>query len=113
MFDASLVVQLVTAAVAVLGIIWHQQHTTDKVRDELSGSESRLRAEFTSANSELRGEFTSANSEPRGELAQLRASVASNGERLARMEGLMAGLISDRAEALLSAPDSATGPPSR
>ena len=40
--DANTVTQMVTVALAVLAIIWHQQRTTDKLRDRLDGVERRL-----------------------------------------------------------------------
>ena len=52
--------QVVTVALAVLAIIWHQQRTTDRLRDGTS----------------------------RG-LEKLGAAVAANGERLARIEGFL------------------------
>ena len=36
------IAQLVALLVAVLGIIWHQQHSTDKLRDEIIGNGQRL-----------------------------------------------------------------------
>ena len=53
-------VQVVTVALAVVAIIWHQQRTIDKLRDDTD----------------------------RG-LEKLRTEVASNGERLARIEGFL------------------------
>ena len=50
-------VQVVTVALAVVAIIWHQQRTIDKLRD--------------------------------GAIEKLRTDVASNGERLARIEGFL------------------------
>lgn len=40
--DIGTVSQLVTVALAVLAIIWHQQRTTDKLRDRLDTVEQRL-----------------------------------------------------------------------
>ena len=53
-------VQVVTVALGVLAIIWHQQRTTDKLRDGTSQA-----------------------------LEKLGAGVAANGERLARIEGFL------------------------
>ena len=53
-------VQAVTLILAVLAIIWHQQRTSEKLRDD-----------FTQANDRLRDE------------------VAANGQRLARIEGFL------------------------
>ena len=36
------IAQLVALLVAVLGIIWHQQHSTDKLRDEVVSNGQRL-----------------------------------------------------------------------
>lgn len=52
--------QVVTVALAVVAIIWHQQRTIDRLRNDTD----------------------------RG-LEKLGAAVASNGERLARIEGLL------------------------
>ena len=40
--DANTVSQMVTVASAVLAIIWHQQRSTDKLRDRLDSVERRL-----------------------------------------------------------------------
>ena len=40
--DINTVSQIVTAALAVLAIIWHQQRSTDKLRDRLVSVEQRL-----------------------------------------------------------------------
>ena len=40
--DANTVTQMVTVALAVLAIIWHQQRSTDKLRDRLDSVERRL-----------------------------------------------------------------------
>lgn len=53
-------VQVVTVALAVVAIIWHQQRTIDKLRDDTD----------------------------RG-FEKLGAAVVSNGERLARIEGFL------------------------
>ena len=53
-------VQVVTVALAVVAIIWHQQRTIDKLRDDTD----------------------------RG-LEKLSAAVVANGERLARIEGFL------------------------
>ena len=37
--DLNTVTQIVTVALAVLAIIWHQQRTTDKLRDRLDASD--------------------------------------------------------------------------
>ena len=40
--DIGAISQLVTVVLAVLAIIWHQQRTTDKLRDRLDTVEQRL-----------------------------------------------------------------------
>ncbi len=42
--DANTVSQMVTVALAVLAIIWHQQRSTDKLRDRLDASDREHRA---------------------------------------------------------------------
>ena len=42
--DAHTVSQMVTVALAVLAIIWHQQRSTDKLRDKLDASDREHRA---------------------------------------------------------------------
>ncbi len=63
--------QLATVALAVLTIIWHQQRSTDKLRDD-----------FNQANTELRTEFSRT-------IGQLCTEVSHNGQRLARIEGYL------------------------
>ncbi|MDE0699553.1 MAG: hypothetical protein OXH61_02395 [Acidimicrobiaceae bacterium] len=58
--DLDAIVQLVTVAMAAMGIVWHQQHNTDKLRGELSEDH-----------------------------AKLRDAIAHNGERLVRIEGFL------------------------
>ncbi len=53
-------VQVVTVALAVVAIIWHQQRTTDRLRDSTNRA-----------------------------IERLGAGVAANGERLARIEGFL------------------------
>lgn len=65
------VAQLVAVVLGVFAIIWHQQQSIDT-----------LRAEFTAAHNELRTELLT-------EFDKLRAQVAENGERLARIEGFL------------------------
>lgn len=63
--DAAIVMQLVTTVLAVAGIVWHQQHSTDKLRDD----------------------FNAATRDQRVATDKLRDVVAENGQRLARIEG--------------------------
>ena len=64
-------VQVVTVALAVVAIIWHQQRTTDKLRDGTSQAIDKLRDGTSQA------------------IGKLGAGVAANGERLARIEGFL------------------------
>ena len=64
-------VQAVTLVLAVLAIIWHQQRTSEKLRDDFTRANNRLRDDFTQANNRLRDE------------------VVANGQRLARIEGFL------------------------
>ena len=65
--DADAIAQLVTLVLAVLTLVWHQQRTTDKLRDEVQSADRRHQAA----------------------LDKLRDEVAHNGQRLARIEGLL------------------------
>lgn len=72
--------QVVTLVLAVLAIIWHQQRSTEKLRDE-----------FNSAIDKLRDEFNQA-------ISSLRDAVVNNGQRIARIEGfLKVGMPADAA----------------
>ena len=63
--DAATVMQLATPVLAVVGIVWHQQHSTDKLRDD----------------------FNAANREQREATDKLRDVVMDLGQRMARIEG--------------------------
>ncbi len=63
--------QLATVALAVLAIIWNQQRSTDKLRDDFNQANARLRSEFSES------------------IGHLRAEVSHNGQRLARIEGFL------------------------
>ncbi len=65
------IAQVVALILGVLGIIWHQQHNTD-----------RLRSEFRSDIAELRTEM-------RAEIGDLRTEVVAVGQRVARIEGFL------------------------
>ncbi len=69
------VAQLLAVVLGVLAIIWNQQQTTDSLRSEL--------------RTEIDGVRT--------EMGELRAEVAENGERLARIEGFLGIGIPDAA----------------
>ncbi len=96
--EADTIVQLVTVVVAAMGIVWHQQHSTNQLRSEFREDNRQLREDFNTANRELREDFNTANRELRedfnGEFKSLREdhdklrdAVAQNGQRLARIEG--------------------------
>ena len=63
--------QLVTVALAVFAIIWHQQRTIEKLRDGTSRAIDKLRDGTSQA------------------IDKLGTGVAANGERLARIEGFL------------------------
>ena len=65
------IAQLVAIVLGVFAIIWNQQQSIDSLRTE-------LRAEIAGVESGLRAE-----------IAALRADVAENGQRLARIEGFL------------------------
>ena len=65
--EADAIAQLVTLLMVGLGIVWHQQRSTDKLREE-----------FQTANRQLRQDHD-----------RLREAIAQIGERLARIEGFM------------------------
>ena len=54
------IAQMATMVLAVLAIIWHQQRSTDKLRDDFNQSNDKLQAE-----------------------------LVANGQRLARIEGFL------------------------
>ncbi len=91
------VAQLVAVVLGVFAIIWNQQQSTDTLRAEFTAAHNELRTELTAAHNELRTELrtelTAAHSELRTELRtefdELRAQVADNGQRLARIEGFL------------------------
>ena len=64
-------VQVVTVALAVVAIIWHQQRTIDKLRDSTNQAFDKLRDGTNQA------------------IGELSAEVAANGQRLARIEGFL------------------------
>lgn len=72
------IAQILTVLVAVLGIIWHQQRSTEKLRDD-----------FTRAVDGVRDDFTRAVDGLRDDHGGLRQEVVSNGQRLARIEGFL------------------------
>ena len=65
--DAVILTQVISAAVAVLAIVWHQQRSTERLRAE-------MRAEFAAV---------------RAEIGEVRVDVRDGRERLARIEGYL------------------------
>ncbi len=63
--EADAIAQLVTLLMVGLGIVWHQQRSTDKLRDD-----------FNTANRQLRRDHDT-----------LREAIVQIGQRLARIEG--------------------------
>ena len=66
-----IVIQILTMSLGVLAIIWHQQKTINKLRDDTSHAINKLRDDTSHA------------------INKLRDSVTANGERLARIEGFL------------------------
>ena len=108
------VVQLVTVLVAALAIVWHQQHNTDKLREDLNilredfnVANHQLREDLNTANQQhredlntanqqhredlnkLREDFNAANHQHREDFNKLREGITENGQRLARIEGFL------------------------
>ncbi|MCY3577469.1 MAG: hypothetical protein OXH53_09170 [bacterium] len=76
------IAQVATVALAVLAIIWHQQRSTDKLRDDFSQATDKLRDDFSQATDKLRDDFSQATD-------KLQTGLAANGQRLARIEGFL------------------------
>ncbi len=89
--EADAIAQLVSLLMVALGIVWHQQRSTDKLRED-----------FQTANRNLREEFQTANRQLRQDHDRLREAIAQIGQRLARIEGFL-GI------GIPSAPDESTG----
>ena len=82
--EADAIAQLVTLLMVGLGIVWHQQRSTDNLREE-----------FQTANRQLRQDHD-----------RLREAIAQIGERLARIEGFMGiGIPSGLDESTGAEPD--------
>jgi len=86
------VAQMATMALAVLAIIWHQQRSTDKLRDDFNQSTDKLRDDFNQSTDKLQTE------------------LVANGQRLARIEGFL-GIGVPAAVADKAAGTEATHPP--
>ena len=76
--EADAIAQLVTLLMVALGIVWHQQRSTDKLRED-----------FQTANRNLREEFQTANRQLRQDHDGLREAIAQIGQGLARIEGFL------------------------
>lgn len=102
--DIDVIVQTVTPVLVVLTIIWHQQRSIEKLRDDFTQANEKLRDDFTQADDKLRDDLTKANRELRdnltkankefrgdvmGALGELARESAENGQRLARIEGFL------------------------
>ena len=108
------IAQILTVLVAVLGIIWHQQRSTEKLRDDFTRAVDGVRDDFTRAVDGVRDDFTKAVDGLREDHNGLRQEVVNNGQRLARIEGfLRIGMpaASDADSSEISAPE-AVSPPS-
>lgn len=51
--DANTATQIITVALAVLAIIWHQQRTVDKLRDDFNAADREHRAGLTEVKERL------------------------------------------------------------
>ena len=94
--ELTAIVQLVTVLAAALAIVWHQQHNTDKLRADFNTANHQLRGDLNAANHQLRGDLNklrddsnAANHQLRGDLNKLREGINENGQRLARIEGVL------------------------
>ncbi len=76
--EVDVVAQIVTLLMVALGIVWHQQRSTDKLRED-----------FQTANRNLREDFQTANRQLRQDHDRLREAIAQIGQRLARIEGFL------------------------
>ena len=89
--EADAIAQLVTLLTVGIAIVWHQQRSTDKLREDFQTAIRSLREEFQTANRQLRQDHD-----------RLREAIAQIGQRLARIEGFM-GI------GIPSGPDESTG----
>ena len=101
------IVQLVTLAVGILGLVWYQQRSIASLRAE-------LKQEFADLRAELKQEFA----DLRAEITALRAVVADNSQRLSRIEGFLgigmppeAAAIAPGARWAAASAGAASGPP--
>ncbi len=104
------IAQILTVLVAVLGIIWHQQRSIEKLRDDFTKAIDGVRDDFNRAVDGLREDHNGL----RQDFNRLREEVVNNGQRLARIEGFLGiGMpaASDADSSEISAPE-AVSPPS-
>ena len=80
--DLNTVTQLAAVVLGVLAIIWHQQRTIDKLRDDFERAHSKLRDDFGRALSKLRDDFGRA-------IDKLRDGQDEVKQRLSRIEGFL------------------------
>ena len=83
------VVQLVTVLVAALAIVWHQQHNTDKLREDFNAANHQHREDLKAANHQHREDFNKLREDSNAANHQLREGITENGQRLARIEGFL------------------------
>ena len=83
------VVQLVTVLAAALAIVWHQQHNTDKLRQDFNAANHQLRQDFNVANHQHRQDLNKLREDSNAAHLQLREGINENGQRLARIEGVL------------------------
>ncbi len=81
--------QLLAVVLGVMAIIWNQQQSTENLRTEMRAEIASLRTEMRAEIAGLRTETQTEIKSLRAEIAELRAEVRSNGERLARIEGFL------------------------
>ena len=86
-------VQVVTVALAVVAIIWHQQRAIDKLRNGTNQSIDKLRNGTNQSIDKLRDDTNQSIDKLRNgtnqSIARLIEAVVANGERLARIEGFL------------------------
>ena len=90
------VVQLVTVLVAALAIVWHQQHNTDQLRQDFNVANhqlrqdlNKLREDSNAAHHQHRQDLNKLREDSNAAHHQLREGINENGQRLARIEGVL------------------------
>ncbi len=83
--EVDVVAQLVTLLTVGIAIVWQQQRSTDKLRDDFNTANRQSRQD----HDKLRDDFNTANRELRGDHDKLREAIAQIGQRLARIEGFL------------------------